>query len=410
MIDYDVAIIGGGISGLTAATYLSKTDIKFALFEAENEIGGRVRTDTVDGFKLDRGFQVFLPSYPEAKKILSYEELDLQYFQNGAFIINKDKKYYLLDPESNPKEIFKAVFDANISLKDKLKLFQFKNRLKSKSLESIFADKEIATNQKLLESNFSLQLIKDFFQPFLSGIFFEKELNTSSRMFEFVIKMFNDGGAAVPANGMSEIPKQLESNLPQGVIHKNSKIKSIKDGEIEFENGDKLKAGKIILAIEGNSHLLKGTTKNDSFVSSTCFYFSCDKPAINEPLLVLNGDEKSCINNLCFMTNVSENYSEYPHKCLLSVSSLESDVSEEQIKNELKRLFGDQVEEYKFIKRYDIQYSLPEQNKVSSKLSVSDIKINENLYLAGDHNRYGSLNAAMQSGREAAELVIKDMS
>jgi phytoene dehydrogenase-like protein len=83
MQHYPVIIIGAGVAGLTCAIYLKQKSIPFVLLESSDEVGGRVRTDRVDGFLLDRGFQIFLTSYPEAKRVLNYEALQLKAFRSG---------------------------------------------------------------------------------------------------------------------------------------------------------------------------------------------------------------------------------------------------------------------------------------------------------------------------------------
>ena len=49
-------IVGGGLAGLAAATHLTSLFVPFTLVEASNRLGGRVATDVVDGYRLDRGF------------------------------------------------------------------------------------------------------------------------------------------------------------------------------------------------------------------------------------------------------------------------------------------------------------------------------------------------------------------
>ena len=73
-----------GVAGLSCAGKLHKAGKTFKIYEASNDIGGRVQTDKIDGFLLDRGFQIFLTSYPTAKQLLDYEALDLKPFYAGS--------------------------------------------------------------------------------------------------------------------------------------------------------------------------------------------------------------------------------------------------------------------------------------------------------------------------------------
>lgn len=409
MSDFDVIIIGAGISGLSTANYLSNSDLKIKVLEAEDGPGGRVRSYEKEGFILDRGFQVFLPAYPEARNLLSYEQLDLQYFMNGACVVGESKPFFIVDPLNSPKYIFNALFDSNVSLSDKLKLFQLRQSVLSKSVDSIFSAEELKTREKIKKGNYSLNLIRSFFQPFLAGIFFENALNTSSRMFEFVIKMFNEGGAAVPKNGMGEISNQLFNNLNPGVVDFNTRVSKIDGLSVVLENGKTLKGNSIVLAVEGNSELLgDGFEVNKDQHFSSTYYFSCPgEIPIKEPILILNRNESLNINNLCFQSQVSDAYAK-ENNTLLSVTVINNskEINDKVIHSELVSLFGEIASDWKFIDRFLIPYSLPDQSKVKGARSKEEINPKEGLYIAGDHGLYGSLNAAMQSGREVAELIL----
>lgn len=410
-MDYDVIIIGAGMSGLTAANYLHGHDLKIKVFESESEVGGRVRSFEKDGFILDRGFQVFLPAYPEASYLLNYEELELKYFLNGAYILNERKPYYLIDPLEKPSYLFNALFETSISLKDKLKLFKLKQKLKSKNLNDILKDNKRNTRQELAKSKFSFEIIKDFFQPFLSGIFLEQELSTNSAMYEFVIKMFNEKGAAVPAKGIGQIPKQLANNLAPGMVDCSKRVEKIEKNSVILEGGKKHRAKNIVIAVEGKSSLLDPYLKlrNSSYVSVQNLYFSADKAMIEEALLILNSGESSVINNLCFISKVANNYAP-ANKELLSVTVLnENKIETEKVLSELKKLMPDNEYNWKFIERFDIDYALPKQESINSSIPPKSLNPEKGIYIAGDFALYGSLNAAMQSGREVADQILKDL-
>ncbi|MEQ8358801.1 MAG: FAD-dependent oxidoreductase [Cytophagales bacterium] len=409
-MDFDVIIIGAGMSGLTAANYLHGHDLKIKIFEAQPEVGGRVRSFVKDGFTLDRGFQVFLPAYPEASRLLNYDELDLKYFLNGAYILNKRKSYYLIDPVQRPSFLFNTLFESGISLKDKIKLFQLKQSLKNKSLDSVLKGNNKNTRQELANRKFDLKTIMDFFQPFLSGIFLEKDLETNSAMFEFVIKMFNEYGAAVPAKGIAEIPKQLAHNLSPGMIECSSSIKEIEKNKVTLENGKSYSSRNIVIAVEGNSHLLNPflPNRNSTYVSVSNFYFSSDKALIDEPLLILNSDESALINNICFISNISGKYAP-ENKKLLSVTVLNKlETKVDDVLSELYAIMPENEYNWHFIDSYHINYALPNQKNVKSSIPLKELNPREGIYIAGDFALYGSLNAAMQSGREVADQILKD--
>ena len=205
----DVLIVGAGISGLTAAKLLQQAGRTVKIIEADDDIGGRVRTDYINGFQLDRGFQVLLTAYPEAKAILDYKALDLRYFDPGAILFNEDGFTEVSDPLRQPSKLWTTITSPAGSLGDKFRMLGLKLQLKGKSISEIFKEEPVKTIEYLKLFGFSEKMVSNFFKPFFGGVFLEDELSTPSTMFAYLFKMFAEGGTVLPARGMGMIPKQL---------------------------------------------------------------------------------------------------------------------------------------------------------------------------------------------------------
>src|SRR5271155_1575748 len=205
----DVLIVGAGLAGLCCARRLAEAGTSFQFIEASDGVGGRVRTDNVDGFLLDRGFQVLLTAYPEAKKVLDYSDLDLKPFAPGAFPWFAGRMNQLVDPWRMPGMWRIALRSDFGTLSDKLRVARLRARLRQTSLEDLFRRTERTTKDDLLAEGFSQDMMHRFFSPFLGGILLDGDLKSSSRMFEFVFKMLSEGSTVVPAGGMGAIPAQL---------------------------------------------------------------------------------------------------------------------------------------------------------------------------------------------------------
>jgi phytoene dehydrogenase-like protein len=406
-----ITIIGAGISGLTAAVYLHQKGYKIQILEASDRAGGRIKTDIIDGFRLDRGFQVLLTEYPETKALLDYKKLNLKRFLPGATVLYDEGQFEIADPFRRPTATFATLLAPVGSLKDKINTFFLKNKLVKIAVSDVFKQPEVDTISQLKKYGFSPKMIDRFYKPFFSGIFLENDLKTSSNMFDFVMTMFSEGDAAIPELGMEEIPKQLVGMLPANSIQYNVKVTAIENNKIICEDGTTFEADKIIIATEAiglASNYISKTKQN--FHQVTNVYFEAKMAPAKKAVVVLNASsQKKWVNNLTVMSNVSNKYAP-TGKVLISISyngipTIDDATLAENMKAELKQWYGNQVEDWKILKTYRIKYALPNQEKVSNEVPNSEIKINENLFICGDHLLNGSINAAMKSGRIVAELI-----
>ena len=407
-----VVIIGAGISGLIAAIELERNGFTPVIYEASASVGGRVKTDEVNGFKLDHGFQVLLTAYPEAQKYLDYQSLNLQSFNPGAVIYDGKGTFALSDPLRQPSTIFSMLFSSVGSVSDKFKMWSISRMLKKKSIDDIFTDREATTFEYLANYGFSERIINYFFKPFFSGIFLEDQLVTSSRMFEFVFKMFSEGNAAIPASGMQEIPNQLAAQLNNTEIHFNKKVDQVKGLQISFLDSENIEAEKIIIACDPYRILPGLANQTQDYHSVINLYFATSKSSINKPLIGLVPGDSSLINNFNFMTDVSQMYAP-KGKHLLSISvvkkvDIPNDALINNVKNEFHKLTGHDIKSMEFIKMYKIKQALPILEDIQASMHPTATRIQDKVFLAGDYLLNGSLNAAMASGRAAAIAAISN--
>ena len=232
----EVAIIGAGLAGLACAIELQKNNINFQIFEASDGVGGRVRSDVIDGFILDRGFQLYNPSYPEGKRLLNYDALDLKPFIPGVAIRDNKRLRIVVDP-------FRAkAFKLNL-LKDipgnplsYLGLLRYFLSYLVTSDAQIATTKDISASDSLIKSGVRGNLLEKLLRPFLKGVFLESELKTSRKFLDVVLKTFLRGIPSVPAQGMQVISDQLASKLPMEKISLNMKIIKIEGNKLQTEN------------------------------------------------------------------------------------------------------------------------------------------------------------------------------
>lgn len=409
--DGQIHVVGAGVSGLVAASVLEAHGYRSVVVERTDGVGGRVKTDVVKGFQLDHGFQVLLTSYPEAQKHLDFDALELQKILPGASVFFNKKQNIIGDPLKSLSFLWPTLFSRIGSFSDKLRILQLNRALKRKTLSEIFSDPEKSTFSYLQDYGFSNEIIRDFFMPFFGGIFLETKLETSSRMFEFVYKMFGDGEAALPKAGMAAIPKQLYEKLQNTDFTFNTHVASVQEGEITLEDETKLKTLATIVATDARELVVSEKHKSMVWKSCQTLYFETDHRVIRTALIGLIPQQGALINNIFYHTSL-ETVSN-PSKELLSVTVIDRhQLSDEMLISRVK----DELEEHcgivspQFIKLYSIPQALPNLQDLKYAMHPSESLLTPGVFLAGDTLLNGSLNAAMISGESAALAAIEFLS
>jgi phytoene dehydrogenase-like protein len=409
--DPPIIIVGGGLAGLSCARHLVEAGHPVLVLERDDEFGGRVRTDTFDGFQLDRGFQVLQTAYPEAQQQLDYEALDLKSYTPGALIYKSGLFHRFIDPWRRPWDgIWSGLRSGIGTFGDRLRVANLRAKCKRGEIDDLFAIPEQSTWNSLVEFGFSSEMIESFFRPFLGGVFLERELKTSNRMMMFVFRMFSQGDVAIPARGMQAISQQMMSRVPADSLRAGCYAKRVSENEVELENGELIKASRVILATPAHitAELLNRQPPGNSR-RVRCLYFSCQRPPISEPILVLNGEADGPINNLSVPSIVSSELAPIGRH-LVSVSVIDKKyVGDRQLESivikQCELWFGEQVHDWKLLKQYDIRHALPDQFS-GINLQTGHASMKNGLIICGDHLGHGSIQSALKSGRRAAEIIL----
>ncbi len=414
VIDCDTIVVGAGLAGLCCARRLAARGLDVMVLEASDGIGGRVRTDEMHGFRMDRGFQVLLTAYPEAQESLDYGDLGLRPFYAGALIRCDGAFHRLADPWRHPWDAFLSVLAPISGARDKLRIAWLRRRVLTTELSAMFALRDVSAMEFLREFGFSPEVIQRFFRPFFSGVFLESELQTSSRMLQFVFRMFASGDAALPAAGMEAIPRQLAARLPAERIRLQAVVTAIDGTSVLLASGERLRARAIVLATDGPAAArLVEELPVPASRSVTCVYFAADKPPVEEPILLLNADGDGPVNNLCVPSVVAPSYAPRG-AALISASVVEmpavSDADlERQIRDQLSRWFGSAVQRWEHLRTYRVAHALPVIEPRWTPGPDRPIQVRPGTYLCGDYCENPSIQGAMASGRRAAERVQDEL-
>lgn len=404
-------VIGAGLAGLACAVRLHEAGLPVTVLEASDAVGGRVRTDHLEGFLLDRGFQVYLDAYPEAGRLLNLEALDLRPFEPGALVWKNGKLRPVMDVFRRPAALFSSAWQPIGSPLDKLQVARLRWRLLRKPIDAIWRSPESSTETYLREFGFSDRMIDDFFRGFYGSIFLEDELATSSRMFEFTFKMFGLGGATLPAKGMQAIPEQIAARLPTGTVRLQSPVEKI-EGHQVLAAGGTFDAEHIVVATDAKAArrwFPERFPANSRWKSTVCLYFSGDEAPFPDRLIVLKGDRRSgLINNLCVTSNIAPSYAPRG-KFLVCVSILGSPELNadlvSRVREELLAWFGGQTRRWTLLRSEAILRALPAATP-SSDPKHHPVRSQRGVHFCGDHLTHGSIEGAIVSGLGVADSIL----
>ncbi len=375
-----------------------------------------MRTDTVEGFTLDRGFQVLLTAYPECQSHLDYDALDLQPFYDGALVRTHGRFHRIADPFRRPFDAPRTLFAPVGTLADKLRVARMRSALTKNTLSEIFDRPEQTTHEALSTRwGFSDLMIDRFFRSFFGGVFFETDLDTSSRTFEFLFKMFAEGDTVVPAAGMEAIPKQLAAPLPKEALQLNTRVADVDpDGTIRLDDGTTRSSEQVVIATNAATahRLLHDDAIPTKQRATVCLYYHAPEPPVDDPTLMLNGDLDGLLNNVAVMSEVAPSYAPDGEALISAVvvgNPTECDKAlERTVRRELIDWFGLEAGGWTHLRTYRIPHALPDQRPPFVQDTTEAVRHHPNVYVCGDYLRTASINDAMGTGRLAAEAVLAD--
>jgi phytoene dehydrogenase-like protein len=413
MSQHDVLIVGAGLAGLACAVELQRGGLRPLILEATDGVGGRVRTDDHQGFLLDRGFQVLLEAYPECRRLLDYEALDLKPFYPGARIWTGDGFTRFSDPYRRPGDAMATLASPLGSFSDKLKVPELRRQVLKGSPEDLLQGPDLTILEDLQELGFGDGMIDGFFRPFFGGVLLDPELKDSSRIFRYIFRMFSKGDISVPARGMGEIPAQLLGLLGEDRVRLGARVARVEPGRVALESGEEMRADAIVVAAEGpEAARLLGAIAEPSSKGTVCLYFEAPEPPVKEAVLLLDGVGSGPVNNVAVMSQVSPHYAP-PGKHLVAASCLgippdSPEALEERVLQQMGEWFGvQQARQWKHLKSYRIPHAQPGQPPGTLEPAERGVLVEEGLWVCGDHRETASLQGALHSGVRAAESVLK---
>lgn len=403
-------MVGAGLAGLCAARHLQAAGVDVAVLEQSDGVGGRVRTDVVDGYRLDRGFQVYNTAYPESARMLDHEALQLRAFTPGALVHLRGRRHRVADPRRRPQSVPATLVAPIGSLADKVRAGVIAAGDAVLPEQRLLRRPETTTAAALRARGLSEQMVDRFFRPFLGGVFLETELSTSSRFFDVVLRSFARGTLCVPALGMGAIPQQLAAGLPAGTVRLGSRVRSLTGLGVRVD-GAELRARAVVVATAAPAagRLLPGLAV-PPMNRVTTVYHAADTSPTEEPILVLDG-ENGLVADTIVLSDAAPSYAP-PGRALVSSSVVGDDGQdpaglERLVRRRIADLYGVDTSGWEHVETYHVREALPAMPPPHD--FEQPVRVGDGRYVCGDHRDSGSIQGAMVSGRRAAQAVLADL-
>ena len=430
MENVDCIVVGAGLSGLACAQTLLQASKSVLVLESSDTPGGRVATDTIEGFQIDRGFQVYLDSYAEGQRFLDYASLNFGAFEPGALVVHSGRLFPVSDPWRRPFAAIRSVLSGAVGVTDGLRIAWLRSQVLAGvrrgeiDPSSISGKGEKTTREELVLRGFSSDFIKLFFEPFFGGVFLERNLTTAATVFKFTFAMFSSGRACLPAGGMSAIPQQMAQKLPSGCLQTRASAVRINHfltggGEVFLADGRRFCADSIIVssAAAANPILLpEGVStgwKPPLWKGTRLVAFESVKKPPCGKTLVVSAEPVAAgpIDNLSVPSAVTEGYA--PDEKNLIYVSVRGDWEGEDnqlpgaIRQQAEVWFGPDVKLWNHLSTVTIPKALPIETPLSRRRRPQSSYLAPGIFLCGDHLTTSSINGALVAGRLAAEEVLQ---
>lgn len=407
----EVVVIGAGLAGLAAARVLHDAGRDVVVLEASDGVGGRVRTDRVDGFTLDRGFQVLLTAYPELHRQFDVPALRLQRFDPGAVVWLDGAAHVVADPFRSPPSSLWASARAPIgSLLDKAKVLRWRRHLSSGSVPTLLRGPDLPAVSALRGAGFSSTMIDRFFRPLAGGIQLDPALRSSSRMLEVVFRMLSEGDAAVPADGMGALSAQLAGRVPADRIHLSTPVVAVEGTTVRLDGGRTITAGQVVVATEGPAASRLLGLPEVASKSAACVWFAADVAPLASKAIVLDGGHTGPVANVAVMSNVAPSYAPAGQALVAAAmpgigpTSGLGDLAT-VARTQLRGWWGPVVDRWRVLRTDVIAHGQPgTEPPFHPKRRVA---LGDGRFVCGDHRDTPSIQGALYSGRRCGEAVAR---
>jgi glycine/D-amino acid oxidase-like deaminating enzyme len=406
----DVVVVGAGLAGLACAQQLTRRGLDVVVLESADAVGGRVRTDVINGFLCDRGFQLVNPSYPEVSRVLDVQALRLQALPAAIVVATGRGRRTLADPRREPTLLPKlagALIRGGIgSLREQTAFVRWALGASRKPLETLLNEPDVGWGQALTHRGIDGQLRKRVIEPVLAGVLGERDGSTSHRFTQLLVRSLVRGSPAVPWRGMQAIPDQLAAGLAGlrlGVAAVSLRPRGVRTQDAEIT------ADCVVVATDPPTASRMLDMPALTMRPLTTFWHVSPEPPTRSGAVHVDGDRSGPVVNTIVISNRAHSYSP-DERALIATTVLGAagdQTTERAVLAQLERIYGGSTRWWELMWRNVIPHAL---TAMPAPLEAQQpVALTEGLVIAGDHRDTASIQGALVSGRRAAEAVLADL-
>lgn len=409
MSGYDVIVVGAGLAGLRCATWLAEAGRDVVVLEQGDAVGGRERTDIVDGFRLDLGFHVLNPAYPAIRRWVDVDALALRRFPVAVGVRLDDRLARLAHPLQHPLSVPETLRSGLVGPADLAALA----RWAGPTLASARAAKS-GTDRTLDEAwdraGLRGALRDSVLEPFLAGVLADDRQETSDAFVRLLIRSFALGRPGVPAAGIGALPAQLADTARRTgagirLAHRVVSTRHRARGwHVGVEGHDAMTARSVVIATGLDPSLDVPLPRPRGLQT---WWFAADQAPSGDAALRVDGRRQGPIVNTAVMTNTAPTYAPRGRHLIQATCVLPSAASEDAVRRQLAEIWDADTRAWSLLRRDDVTRALPSQDP-PLRLRRS-VRLGDGRYLAGDHRDTASIQGALVSGQRAAEAVLTDL-
>lgn len=402
----DVLVVGAGLAGLHAAARLAAAGLDVHVAEASDGVGGRMRTDLVDGFRLDRGFQVLNTGYPELGRALDLVALDLRELDSAVVVHRDGRRHRVANPLATPTRLPELAVSPVAGLRGKAALAAYAAQTTLLPPATLRRRADVPGPEAWRRAGVPDEVVRDVLVPFLTGVVLERDITASRRFLDLMMRMFARGRSAVPALGMQQVPDQLAGRLGPGRVHLGSPVSEVHPGGA-VADGREVGAGVVVVAADAwtASRLVPGLGEPPAARGVTTYYHAADPWPGQSGTLVVDADGSGVANSVV-LTAAAPEYSS-DGRSLVATSVVHDPAApaldERDVRRVLAGLHGQDTAGWQLVATYDIPHALPAMTAPHSFRKPMRL---DGVVVAGDHRDTSSIQGALVSGRRAADIVV----